>query len=226
MPRNLREGETGLSADEQALLDRICEAYYLPAWCSIDDYRRIFEAQGLQARATLRLQLKTYCRLLHRQTGCLPMQQCTEGGFLTAGACHMLQLSGAVQVLSHLIKILLWHGRHAALVCPAKFLSPACWPSSSCCTCILPQEIKTADWSEEVAPFWGAVIRSALSAEGFSGLFKAGWTTIKARGAGAFALYHEPASAAWFCMCVLHDAISFFSCLTSGEALLVCRVHW
>ncbi|KAK9845406.1 hypothetical protein WJX81_005726 [Elliptochloris bilobata] len=86
--RNLQPGESGLSADEQALLDRICEAYYLPAWCSVDDYCRIFEAQGLQV-------------------------------------------------------------------------------------------IKTADWSEEVAPFWGAVIRSALSAEGFSGLFKAGWTTIK-----------------------------------------------
>ena len=41
------------------------------------------------------------------------------------------------------------------------------------------QDIKTADWSQEVAPFWGAVIKSALSTEGFSGLFKAGWTTIK-----------------------------------------------
>ena len=43
------------------------------------------------------------------------------------------------------------------------------------------QDVRTADWSEEVAPFWGAVIRSALSAQGFAGLFKAGWTTIKAR---------------------------------------------
>jgi len=41
--------------------------------------------------------------------------------------------------------------------------------------------VRTADWSEEVAPFWGAVIRSALSAQGFAGLFRAGWTTIKAR---------------------------------------------
>ncbi len=48
--RNLRPGEEGLTADEQALLDRICEAYYLPAWCSEDDYRRICRAQGLQAR--------------------------------------------------------------------------------------------------------------------------------------------------------------------------------
>lgn len=26
----------------QSLLDRICEAYYLPAWCSIADYQRLF----------------------------------------------------------------------------------------------------------------------------------------------------------------------------------------
>lgn len=40
-------------------------------------------------------------------------------------------------------------------------------------------DIKTADWSEEVAPFWGEVIKSAFTAEGISGLLKAGWTTIK-----------------------------------------------
>ena len=39
--------------------------------------------------------------------------------------------------------------------------------------------IKTADWSDEVAPFWGAVIQSALTGKGMSGLLKAGWTTIK-----------------------------------------------
>ena len=44
------------------------------------------------------------------------------------------------------------------------------------------QDIKSADWSQEVAPFWGAVIKSALSTEGFNGLFKAGWTTIKVQG--------------------------------------------
>ena len=41
------------------------------------------------------------------------------------------------------------------------------------------QNIKTADWSDEVAPFWGAVIKSAVSLEGIKGLFTAGWTTIK-----------------------------------------------
>lgn len=41
------------------------------------------------------------------------------------------------------------------------------------------QDIKTADWSDEVAPFWDAVIRSALSLQGVAGLFRAGWTTLK-----------------------------------------------
>lgn len=43
------------------------------------------------------------------------------------------------------------------------------------------QDVRTADWSEEVAPFWKAVIQSALSGAGFAGLLRAGWTTIKAR---------------------------------------------
>lgn len=41
------------------------------------------------------------------------------------------------------------------------------------------EDIRTGDWSEEVAPFWGAVIGTALTPEGISGLLKAGWTTIK-----------------------------------------------
>ena len=43
----------------------------------------------------------------------------------------------------------------------------------------LAQDIRTADWSDEVAPFWGAVIKSAMSTQGLAGLFTAGWTTIK-----------------------------------------------
>ena len=39
--------------------------------------------------------------------------------------------------------------------------------------------VKTADWSKEVAPFWLAVIQSALTTQGLAGLLKAGWTTIK-----------------------------------------------
>lgn len=86
--RVLQPNEDALEPHEQALLDRICEAYYLPKWCSIADYERIMKDNGMQ-------------------------------------------------------------------------------------------DIKTADWSEMVSPFWGAVIKSALSTAGVSGLFKAGWTTIK-----------------------------------------------
>lgn len=86
--RVLEPGEPSLKPNERMLLDKICDAYYLPAWCSVADYQRLFEANGLQ-------------------------------------------------------------------------------------------DIKTADWSNEVAPFWGEVVKSALTSEGILGLLKAGWTTIK-----------------------------------------------
>ena len=41
------------------------------------------------------------------------------------------------------------------------------------------QDVRVNDWSEAVSPFWGAVIKTALSAEGVMGLMKAGWTTVK-----------------------------------------------
>lgn len=44
--------------------------------------------------------------------------------------------------------------------------------------------IKTADWSDAVAPFWKAVIQSALSWRGVKGLFYSGLSTIK----GAYAM--------------------------------------
>ena len=47
--RNLEPKEDALRQEEQALLDRICEAYYLPAWCSINDYQALFRQHGLQA---------------------------------------------------------------------------------------------------------------------------------------------------------------------------------
>lgn len=86
--RVLGPGEKSLRPEEQSLLDRVNEAYYLPDWCSAADYTRLLEAEGLQG-------------------------------------------------------------------------------------------VKVADWSEQVAPFWGAVIKSALTSEGVFGLLKAGWTTIK-----------------------------------------------
>ena len=42
-------------------------------------------------------------------------------------------------------------------------------------------DIRRDDWSASVAPFWGAVIRSALSVRGVRGLLGAGWKTIKVR---------------------------------------------
>lgn len=78
----------GLTADEEALLDDICDAYYLPKWCSVERYRELFEEYGIE-------------------------------------------------------------------------------------------DIKIADWSDEVSPFWGEVIKSALSVQGVFGLIKAGWTTLK-----------------------------------------------
>ncbi len=53
--RVLAPGES-LSADEQSLLDRICEAYYLPAWCSVADYEQLFKANGLTGMACPALQ--------------------------------------------------------------------------------------------------------------------------------------------------------------------------
>lgn len=46
------------------------------------------------------------------------------------------------------------------------------------------EQVVTDDWSDAVAPFWKAVIRSALTRRSFSGLLKAGLPTIK----GAWAM--------------------------------------
>merc|ERR1712032_700188 len=69
---------------EQFLLNRICDIYVLPQWCSLADYKEIFSRHGLTT------------------------------------------------------------------------------------------DLRSADWSREVAPFWRAVIDTALTRRGVSGLFKAG----------------------------------------------------
>ncbi len=51
------------------------------------------------------------------------------------------------------------------------------------------QHVQTADWSRAVQPFWGAVIRSALSWQGMSGLVRAGWGTLR----GAWAMRYMQA---------------------------------
>lgn len=40
-------------------------------------------------------------------------------------------------------------------------------------------DVKREDWSPDVAPFWGEVIKTALSPRGVAGLLRAGWGTIK-----------------------------------------------
>ncbi|CAK9869098.1 unnamed protein product [Sphagnum jensenii] len=85
--RDLELGETCLKPKEQALLDKICDAYYLPAWCSPSDYMELLKT----------LELK---------------------------------------------------------------------------------DIKYADWSKNVTPFWPAVMASALSFRGLIKLATSGWTTI------------------------------------------------
>ncbi|CAM8973524.1 unnamed protein product [Rhodiola kirilowii] len=41
------------------------------------------------------------------------------------------------------------------------------------------QDIKSADWSANVAPFWPAVIRTALTWKGVTSLLRSGWKSIK-----------------------------------------------
>lgn len=86
--RDLSSSENSLQPKEQELLKKICDAYYLPAWCSTADYVKLLES------------------------------------------CSM-------------------------------------------------EDIKSADWSQYVAPFWPAVIRSALTWKGFTSLLGSGWKTIK-----------------------------------------------
>ena len=51
------------------------------------------------------------------------------------------------------------------------------------------QELKTADWSETVAPFWNDVVKSALNPQVLLGILTAGWKTVE--GAMAIPLMME-----------------------------------
>ncbi|KAL5208779.1 hypothetical protein ABZP36_033214 [Zizania latifolia] len=86
--RDLEPSEDSLKPDELNLLKRICDAYYLPDWCSPSDYVKIAKSLSLE-------------------------------------------------------------------------------------------DIRTADWSENVAPFWPAVIKSALTWKGLTSLLRSGWKTIR-----------------------------------------------
>ncbi|KAJ8555184.1 hypothetical protein K7X08_012680 [Anisodus acutangulus] len=87
--RDLLPSEESLLPEEKELLNKICKAFYLPAWCSTADYVKLLQSNSLQ-------------------------------------------------------------------------------------------DIKAADWSENVAPFWPAVIKSALTWKGFTSVIRSGWKTIKA----------------------------------------------
>ncbi|XVF42862.1 hypothetical protein PTKIN_Ptkin01aG0399900 [Pterospermum kingtungense] len=86
--RDLGPNEESLQPWEKKLLNRICNAYYLPEWCSSADYVKLLQSLSLQ-------------------------------------------------------------------------------------------DIKAADWSQHVAPFWPAVIRSAFTWKGFISLLRSGLKTIK-----------------------------------------------
>ncbi|KAJ0657550.1 putative tocopherol C-methyltransferase [Helianthus debilis subsp. tardiflorus] len=86
--RDLSATEKSLRPEEKRLLDKICDGFYLPAWCSTADYIKLLESLSLK-------------------------------------------------------------------------------------------DIKSADWSDNVAPFWPAVIRSALTWDGLTSLLQSGWKTIR-----------------------------------------------
>ncbi|XVE90386.1 hypothetical protein DITRI_Ditri20bG0073500 [Diplodiscus trichospermus] len=86
--RDLDPHEESLQPWEKKLLNRICNAYYLPEWCSTTGYVKLLQSLSLQ-------------------------------------------------------------------------------------------DINAADWSQHVAPFWPAVIRSALTWKGFTSLIRSGLKTIK-----------------------------------------------
>lgn len=86
--RDLSPSERSLKPDESNLLKKICDAYYLPSWCSAADYVKLLESLSLQ-------------------------------------------------------------------------------------------DIKTEDWTSYVAPFWPAVISTALTWKGFTSLLRSGWKTMR-----------------------------------------------
>ena len=92
--RDLEEGETGLTKKEIKLLRAINRAYYLPKWCSVQDYVNLLDAKGAK-------------------------------------------------------------------------------------------DVKREDWSNIIAPFWKAVIRSSLNLKSIMGLLKSGFSTQR----GAYAMF-------------------------------------
>ncbi|KAF9670389.1 hypothetical protein SADUNF_Sadunf13G0063200 [Salix dunnii] len=74
-----------------------------------------------------------------------------------------------------------WEIKHLKKICDAYYLPD--WCSTADYVNLLEslslQDIKTADWSQYVAPFWPAVIRSALTWKGLISLLRSGMKTIR-----------------------------------------------
>lgn len=114
--RDLKPGEESLQPWELTLLNKIRDAFYLPAWCSTADYVRLTESLSLQVTKIILTKAN--------QLFLLPIYKCCLFALL---------------------------------------LLSSVW-----------QDIKAADWSQYVAPFWPAVIRSALTWKGLTSLLRAG----------------------------------------------------
>jgi len=46
--RDLSPSEESLTPEEKELLNKICKAFYLPAWCSTADYVKLLQSNSLQ----------------------------------------------------------------------------------------------------------------------------------------------------------------------------------
>lgn len=51
--RDLSPTEASLRPEEKRLLDKICDAYYLPAWCSTSDYVKLLESLSLKVNSIM-----------------------------------------------------------------------------------------------------------------------------------------------------------------------------
>lgn len=50
--RDLAPSEESLQPWEQELLKKICDAYYLPAWCSTADYVKLLQSLSLEVKTS------------------------------------------------------------------------------------------------------------------------------------------------------------------------------
>jgi len=67
--RDLGPDEQSLQPWEQDLLKKICDAYYLPAWCSAADYVKLLQSLSLQVKCSTVLEvynnLKSFVFFIH-----------------------------------------------------------------------------------------------------------------------------------------------------------------